>query len=319
MTDAPGPSPSAPQPAVPGNRLRLSAPAKINLYLEVVGRRADGFHELVTVLQTIDLADEIDVAVRARRDSVPSGSADVSFQLEGARPSDTGAPDAAAVPDGADNLAVRAAVEWLTAAGKLDQVGIDLRLDKRIPAGAGLGGGSSDAASVLLAMHRLLGTPDGPALPPLAARLGSDVAFFLVGGTALCIGRGEQVIPIAEPEPFDLMLAFPGFPVPTPAVYRALDATVLPATHTSDSHVVEGWAHRLSGAPLAELSRAYRNDLEAPACRVRSELVDLLASPDIHLSGSGSTLFLYGSEPPADSSACRRASMRFVRHRSRKR
>jgi 4-diphosphocytidyl-2-C-methyl-D-erythritol kinase len=306
--------------------MRLAAPAKINLYLEVVGRREDDYHELVTVLQTIDLADEVELAVRARRPEVPAGVADVAFELvlperEGdAAP--RGAAGAATVPSDDQNLAVRAAVDWLSAAGMRDQVGVDLRLLKRIPAGAGLGGGSSDAAAVLIGLQRLLGAGAGPALAPLAAGLGSDVAFFLVGGTALCLGRGEHVFPIAEPDPFDLMLGFPDFPVPTPAVYGSLAAPALTASRSTEGAaeaLVDTWTRRLAGATLDDLRTLYRNDLEAPACRVRSELVDLLSSPDIHLSGSGSTLFLFGSEPPPDSSACRRTSMRFVRHRSRKR
>ncbi len=313
-------------------RLVLEAPAKINLYLEVAGRRPDGFHELVTVLQTIDLADRVEVSMRPRRASVPPGAPDVAFTLERDAPSGDDPPagdaspsgDASVVPADADNLVVRAAVAWLTAADLVDRTGVDLVLRKRIPAGAGLGGGSSDAATVLLALDRLRTAAGvdgpGPDLQPLAAALGSDVPFFLVGGTALCTGRGEHVVPIAEPEPFDLLLAFPGFPVPTPAVYGALDAPALPAQHARDLPArISAWADRLAGADVARLDALYRNDLEDPARRVRSELVDLLSAPDIHLSGSGSTLFLYGSQPPSPRSACRHASMRFVRHRSRKR
>lgn len=304
--------------------IRLSAPAKINLYLEVLGHREDGFHELITVLQTIDLADVIELRVREREPAIPVGRADVCFELTGDSSAVTAVVEgedqaAGRVPDGPENLAVRAAVAWLHAAGKQDEVGIDLRLQKNIPAGAGLGGGSSDAATVLRGLDQLLGHSEGPALAPLAAELGSDVAFFLVGGTALCTGRGENVIPLAEPDPFDLVLGFPDFTIPTPAVYAALNAPALTRAASPPRELQKAWANRLAGATPSDLEQFFRNDLEDPACSVRSELVDLLAPLDAHLSGSGSTLFLYGSDTPTTRPACRRALMRFARHRSRKR
>ncbi len=309
-------------------RLRLEAPAKINLYLEVVGRRKDGFHELTTVLQTLDLADQIELSIRPRDKQLRPSSADIRFELQALDQPDADGPSptSAVVPGDEHNIAVQAADRWLHAAGLVDAVGIDLKLEKKIPAGAGLGGGSSDAASVLLGLDQLMGQQLGaegqrPALQPLAAALGSDVPFFLVGGTALCLGRGELVQPLAEPAPFDVFLGFPGFPVPTPSVYGALSAA--PLLEADDSRrrsaLIDAWQERLADATPADLDALYRNDLEAPSQHIRSELVDLLALPGVHLSGSGSTLFLYGSEPPSDALACRRTSMRFVRHRSRKR
>ncbi|MDG2148376.1 MAG: 4-(cytidine 5'-diphospho)-2-C-methyl-D-erythritol kinase [Planctomycetota bacterium] len=327
MTKSPQPPASRLDSGKGTAHVRLSAPAKINLYLEVLGRRDDGYHELITVLQTIDLADVVEIQIRERRPAIPAGNADISFALTG----DSGALRTAAtgdgqepinagrVPDGAENLAVRAAMAWLHAAGKQDELGIDLRLQKNIPAGAGLGGGSSDAATVLLGLDQLLGHSEAPALAPLAAGLGSDVAFFLVGGTALCTGRGENVIPLTEPEPFDLVLGFPDFTIPTPAVYGALQAPSLAGTTDSPHDLEQKWAQQLAGATLSDLEQLFRNDLEQPACSVQSELVDLLAPLDIHLSGSGSTIFLYGSDTPTTHPACRRESIRFVRHRSRKR
>jgi 4-diphosphocytidyl-2-C-methyl-D-erythritol kinase len=201
--------------------LTLPAPAKVNLYLELLGRRADGYHELLTVMQTVDLCDEVTVALRPRAPDCPAGQPDVRLRLR---------TPAAGVPPGPGNLAVRAALSLLARAGAAGDVGVDLALAKRIPAGGGLGGGSSDAAAVLVALNRLLGEPvDAPALHALAAGLGSDVPFFLVGGTALCTGRGERVRPLAPPRPFGLTLLLPPFPTSTAAVYAALQQAPPPA------------------------------------------------------------------------------------------
>ena len=158
------------------------APAKINLGLRIVGRRRDGYHELRTVLQTISLADRLTVSY-ARR-----GSAQVTLRCN----------DQAL--ENEDNLAYRAARDLLAAKHCAGHVRIDL--EKRIPHGSGLGGGSSDAAAVLLALERLLRPPPPPQLLfEIATRLGSDVPFFLVGGTAVGVGRGEEVYPFSGRPP----------------------------------------------------------------------------------------------------------------------
>jgi len=290
--------------------VKLEAPAKINLYLEVLGRREDGFHELVTVLQTIDLVDDLEVALRPKTAGAPAGQADIDFRLD--RESLVGAD----VPADERNLAVRAARDWLAAAGRLDSHGVDLALLKRIPSGAGLGGGSSDAAAVLTALDTL--ASGGPELQPLAAALGSDVPFFLVGGTALCLGRGEHVTPIEQPACFELMLGLPDFGVPTPSVYAALDAPTLRTQPNPREHA-RHWATRLAQADVDALESIYRNDLEPPARTLHAPLDDLLESPAVHLSGSGSTLFLFGSAEQDSGFVCAPSSMRRIRHRSKNR
>ena len=157
--------------------LVLPAPAKINLVLEILGRRDDGFHALETVFQTLELADEVAVEVR------PGDG--IGLVVEGAD-----------LPAGPENLAWRAAAAY-TARHPIGRVAIHLR--KRVPHGAGLGGGSSDAAAVLRALARL--DPDPlPAtdLAVIALALGSDVPFFLVGGTAHALGRGEELTPLPD-------------------------------------------------------------------------------------------------------------------------
>ena len=270
--------------------LTLRAPAKINLYLAVLGRRPDGYHELVTVMQALDLCDELRLRLVPREGRPRAGppephQPDVRLRL---------AHPATGVPEGAENLAARAGALVLSRAGAADELALEIELDKRIPAGGGLGGGSSDAAAVLVGANRLLGAPlDGDALAALAAQLGSDVAFFLHGGTALCTGRGERVQPLAPPQPFEVTLLLPPFATPTERVYAALAAPPLAPGARRDDKLAA--LHRAAdGADVAALERLFRNDLEAPARAVEPRLAALLDRTRLHLSGSGSTLFGYG-------------------------
>ena len=187
-------------------RVELVAPAKLNLSLRVLGRRPDGYHEIETLFQAIDLADEVTVEL---------GGDGVALSVEGA---DLGPPE--------DNLAVRAAVAYRIATGLREGVRISLR--KRIPAGAGLGGGSSDAAAVLAGLAALVTDDDSGRLRDLGANLGSDVPFFLASSPlALGRGRGERLTPL-EPLPVaDAVLVLPPVHVSTAAAYRALDAQPL--------------------------------------------------------------------------------------------
>ncbi len=156
---------------------RVEALAKVNLELRVLGRRSDGYHELRTVFQTVSLADTIDIAFTPARRTAISVTSDVE------------------IPGG--NIMERAAalaLEAMRTAGR-----VEMRLTKRIPMGAGLGGGSSDAAAVLLALPVLAGKALAPAKRmELAAILGSDVPFFLLGGTAVGLGRGTELYPLPD-------------------------------------------------------------------------------------------------------------------------
>lgn len=174
--------------------------AKINLGLKLLGRRADGFHELRTVFQTIDLHDRLTFTPRRDRRLV----------LTCTDPR---------VPLNSKNLVVRAA-RALLAAAKL-RTGLNIALEKRIPLGAGLGGGSSNAAATLLALNRLFGLK----LPlcqllELARGLGADVPFFLIGGRVLGIGRGDELFPLPDTKPRALLLAAPAFSISTAEAYR---------------------------------------------------------------------------------------------------
>ena len=189
--------------------LRVPAFAKLNLDLRVLYRRPDGFHELRSVFQTISLADRIGIDFRkTRRTEIRvTGSVDIP-----------------------DNLIVRAARLCLDEMKLTASIGFEL--DKRIPMGAGLGGGSSDAAAVLLSLPKLA-RRDVPSerILAIAAQLGSDVPFFLLGGTAAVLGRGEEVYPIEDRRSPHVLLVSPDVHVSTPDAYRALSARLAPGSH----------------------------------------------------------------------------------------
>lgn len=187
--------------------LAVPAFAKINLGLRVVARRQDGFHELRTVFQTISLHDTLifEPVTRGPR-----------FVSEDPR-----------IPAGKANLVVRAALAFARAARV--PLRWRIRLQKRIPPGSGLGGGSSDAAVTLLALNRLSGAPlDRELLATLAAGLGSDVPFFLAGGTALGLGRGEIVRPLRDLETGPILLLLPGTAISTAEAFRRHEQTLTP-------------------------------------------------------------------------------------------
>ncbi|HEX6508728.1 MAG TPA: 4-(cytidine 5'-diphospho)-2-C-methyl-D-erythritol kinase [Chloroflexota bacterium] len=183
------------------SRLRLQAPAKVNLSLEVTGRRTDGYHEIVSVMQTVGLYDDL-VIERSR--GIELASSDPTI-------------------DTPDNLVLRAARLLQHAAGI--ELGCSLRLYKRIPVAAGVGGGSSDAAATLIGLNELwsLGWP-AERLAGLGAALGSDVPFFVYGGTAVVRGRGEIVEPLPAGASIWYTLVNPGVQVPTARIFSALSS-----------------------------------------------------------------------------------------------
>ena len=183
--------------------LKVSAPAKINLHLEVLGLRPDGFHELAMVMQTIDLADTL----------VLQTTADAAIRLS------TNRTD---LPTDGSNLIVQAA-EMLRSRSGFPELGAHIQLEKRIPIGAGLAGGSSNGAAALVGLNALWGLGfSAPELGLMAAQLGSDMPFCLDGGTQLCFGRGEQLEPVdppAAPALAVLLLKHPASHVSTPWAY----------------------------------------------------------------------------------------------------
>jgi 4-diphosphocytidyl-2-C-methyl-D-erythritol kinase len=213
--------------------LELIAPAKLNLALEVLSRRADGYHEIASLMQTIDLADRVRLSKADDIELVVSGDKMLGVPVEG--PS---------------NLAYRAAIAMREVSGRLD-LGARIELEKNIPAGAGLGGGSSDAAAVLRGLNRLWALQlDVPTLEHVAASLGSDVPFLLHCGTAIANGRGERIeaLPDAEAIEFTLFVS----PVEIEDKTRRMYA-MLTAADFTDGHRVQVAAETVRrGLPLAE-------------------------------------------------------------------
>lgn len=265
--------------------IALKAFAKINLGLSVLGRRDDGFHELRTIYQSISLADDVQVQLHSTRGPV-------RLELSGIP-----------VPEGVQNLAVRAAeaVRKLLRTGN----GVEIRLHKRIPPASGLGGASSDAAAVVRALCMLLRS----ALPPerllhLAAELGSDVPYFLLGGRALGVGRGEEVYPLPEGARRWVVVLFPGEGMSTAAAYRLLRRPRLTVARARPTIEV------FCGQMMASATQALGNDFEPLLFRKRPRLAAVkrrllrAGAEQASLSGSGSAL--YGLFE--DAAAARRAA-----------
>ncbi|HET7399791.1 MAG TPA: 4-(cytidine 5'-diphospho)-2-C-methyl-D-erythritol kinase [Intrasporangium sp.] len=264
----------------------VRAPAKVNLELRVGGRRPDGYHELATVFQAVSLHDEVSVSRSAQ------------WQV------DVGGPYAGLVPTGADNLAVRAA-RLLAERFHVDEP-VSIRIDKDIPVAGGMAGGSADAAAALLACDQLWGLGLGrDELADLAAELGSDVPFPLLGGNAMGSGRGEQLAPVLARGSFHWVLAVSDTGLATPEVFAEFDRLHLGHTPRAPEVSGELMAALRKGDPTA-LGRALHNDLEPAAFGLRPELrtlrdagVEFGALGGV-VSGSGPTVaFLTASHEAA--------------------
>ena len=190
--------------------LREGAFAKINLTLDVLGKRPDGYHDIQSVMQTISIRDDVEVEVGTAKPWTLSC-------------------DKEDVPQDSSNLAWKAA-EMFCRAAKRDPEGVAIRITKRIPTQAGLGGGSADAAAVLRALNRHYDYPFSIyALAELGAEVGSDVPFCTLGGTVLCQGRGERLRKLPDLPETLFVVCKPDFPVSTPELYRRLDETAMEA------------------------------------------------------------------------------------------
>ncbi|WP_374244466.1 4-(cytidine 5'-diphospho)-2-C-methyl-D-erythritol kinase [Zoogloea sp.] len=241
-------------PAAP---VRVPAPAKINLFLHIVGRRPDGYHLLQTAFRMIDWGDEISLQ---RRDD---------GQI-------LRATDVPGVPPEAD-LVVRAARALKAATGS--PFGADIGVDKRIPMGGGLGGGSSDAASVLIALNRIWGCGLSRArLQEIGLALGADVPFFVFGETAFAEGVGEALQPLDVPPAWYVMVA-PKVSVPTAQIFSAPELT-----RDSEPIIMRGFA-----------THATRNDMQATVCKLFPEVAEALdwlsQFGAARMSGSGACIF----------------------------
>ncbi len=268
----------------------LLAAAKINLYLEILGDRPDGYHELAMVMQSIDLCDRLEIRLL--------GTDDIRVYCN--HPN---------VPSDRTNLAYRAAElmqkEFPEAFARYGSV--EINIEKNIPIGAGLAGGSSNAASVLIGIDLLwqLGLTQGE-LQNLAARLGSDIPFCITGGTAIATGRGENLSPLPDLEPLGVVLGkYRDVSISTAWAYSTYRQT-FQERYIKDSEGLEASRHRLkSGAMVSaiahknpvEIGKALYNDFENvvfPAYPQLAQLKDTFEQAQVLgtlMSGSGSTIF----------------------------
>jgi 4-diphosphocytidyl-2-C-methyl-D-erythritol kinase len=255
--------------------LRVRSFAKVNLALSVLGKRADGYHDIQTVFQTVDLFDELEFR----------SSSDIALHCEnlpGVR--------------NEDNLVYKAAKLFAEASG--ERRGVSITLRKNIPSGAGLGGGSGNAAATLLGLRRFwdLEIPDA-LLFSLAEGLGSDVSFFLCGGTALGSGRGEKIQQLPDYPPKQTVLVFPGVHVSTAEAYRALN---LGLTSSLQDHRIQHFIGQVQ-AGTSSLTGLF-NDFETsvlsaypPIMEAKRFLQERGATVTM-LSGSGSSVFGFFSD-----------------------
>lgn len=256
-----------------GEKTGIPAPAKTNLYLDVHGKRPDGYHEITTVFLPLpQVADVVTLEI------LP----EPGLRLTCSRPD---------LPCDEHNLVWRAATTFAAAAGCTPAWAF--HIDKRVPVAAGLGGGSSDAAAALKLLNRAAAAPLPPArLAALAVTLGADVPFFLQDAPAQATGIGERLEPVACRTRLPILLVNPLFPIPTPWAYRKLDETPRPPAPSAAAML----AALDSGDPAAVAAAAY-NAFDFPVCR-KYPLIRLLLDAMrragclcAHVSGSGATLF----------------------------
>lgn len=243
--------------------LELLVPAKVNLSLEVKGKRPDGFHDLESLMVPVSVFDRLVLSHR---------EGELRFSC-----------DDPTIPSGEENLVVRAARLFCETFGFEPR--LEIHLEKHIPHGAGLGGGSSDAASVLLGLNALFGSElSAEQLAEVGAELGSDIPFFIYQSAAVITGRGEHVQPVKFPHRLPLLLIKPSFGVPTPWAY----------SRWKDAQEIPGVSYAAQKFPWGEL----RNDLERPVFEKYLFLAQLktwlLEQPEVAgalMSGSGATVF----------------------------
>ena len=264
--------------------MQVKAFAKLNLTLDILRRREDGYHDLQMVMQSIDLADELTVTPA---EGVGAMSTTLSY-----------------LPSNGRNLAQMAAEAFRNAAGRGGQV--DISIVKRIPVCAGMAGGSSDAAAVLRAMNELTGAGYTPAeLAKIGEAVGSDVPYCVVGGTALAEGRGERLTPLPPLPPCHAVVCKPPFPISTPQLFSRVDVRKI--ARRPDT---EGMLAALAAGDLTGVARRMYNVFEdvleprrqAEISAIKAALIDCGAL-GAAMTGSGPTVFGLFDDPAAAESA----------------
>ena len=250
------------------------ARAKLNLTLDVLGKRPDGYHDLKMVMQSVALADTL---------TVETGTGE-GLEVR---------TDLSFLPNNEKNLAAAAALAFQTVTGR-DLGGVAIAIEKRIPVCAGMGGGSSDAAAVLRSLERMLGTgQDLAALAGIGERVGSDVPYCVLGGTALAEGRGEVLTPLSALPHCHVVICKPAFSISTPELFRAVDGVRLRCRPDTD-----GVLAALEAGDLGGVARRMYNVFEdVQPSRQRTEVAAIRSALVQHgalganMSGTGPTVF----------------------------
>lgn len=256
-----------------------SAFAKLNLTLDIFPRREDGYHPLKTVMQTVSLCDEVKISLESK----PGRTLRCTW-AEGY--------DGGELPQGEENLCWKAADAFFARTGKAPE-GLSIRIKKRIPMEAGLAGGSSDAAAVLRGLNTLMGEPLDPfTLAEVGAQVGSDVPYCVLGGTALCEGRGE-IVTILPPAPKLLItLCKPDFGISTKALYEKIDATEITDRPDNDAML-----EALRTADASKIGSLLKNVFEPLAIADHPEIETIkqamrsCGALGTQMTGSGSAVF----------------------------
>lgn len=262
-----------------------NAYAKINISLDVTGKRPDGYHDMLMVMQSVTLCDELYLTLTDN--GVCRAECNLRF-----------------VPCDERNLAVRAAKLFFAHCG-LESMGVHIAINKRIPVGAGMAGGSSDAAAVLRALNRLTGQGlSCSELEELASQIGSDVAFCIAGGTRLASGRGDILSPLPSLPNCHIVICKPDFSVSTPESFRKLDSVRL-RCHPDTAGILDA----LDGGELAQIARRMYNVFEdipdrrhSDIARIKGLMLDHGALGSV-MTGTGSAVFGLFDDPSSAKTA----------------
>lgn len=257
--------------------VREQANAKINLFLDVTDKREDGFHNIKSVMHSVTLFDVVSVSVSdsdIRRITVHT--------------------DCQELPLGEDNLVYRSAEKYLLKFNK--NAAVDIKLEKNIPIGAGLAGGSSDAAATLRALNKIFKLANSDQLLELAAEIGSDVPFCLVGGTALCEGRGEIITRLSSPKTMHFVIAIGKDRVSTPTAYRALDELYKEDFPCNNEDLVRLISSLNKGLEGEYLYNIFEDVVRLPEIEKIKEILIKNKAVATLMSGSGPSVFgIFGS------------------------
>lgn len=267
--------------------LTVPAYAKLNLTLDVLERRPDGYHDLCMVMQSVTLSDTLTVSVQ------PGSGVHVNTNLD-------------FLPSDGRNLAILAARQFLVHTGK--KLAVDIELEKRIPVCAGMGGGSSDAAAVLRALNDLTGAGLSPVeLAGVGEAVGSDVPYCVLGGTALAEGRGEKLTPLTPLQPCTVVVCKPPFPISTPELFRAISGRKL-RRRPDTAGLLDALSNRDLTGTARRMYNVFEDVLSPRQERTVAELkARLIARGALGacMSGTGPTVFGLFDGPAAAERAAR--------------